>query len=352
MVSGFGARLRAQRERQQVELATIAEQTKIRLALLEELERDDVSHWPAGIFRRSYIRSYARAVGLEPDAVVREFLEAYPDTVEESIEVVAAARGVSVEPVRQSPPTRLQFLFHSAMDALPALHFQPGHKSSPAAVTPDAVAQPIEAASAAEPEPPSALAEPPAAPPEPPPEQSAPPPPVLETSKTADDQPPGAGAEGSSRAEVDLPAIARLCTGLGCAVAADDVLSRLEDAARILDAVGLTMWMADHQHWLTPVFAHGYPSGVAKLPHVPGDADNAVAAAFRSAEIRVVDGSTVATGAVAVPIMTSAGCAGVLALEFLHRREQHEWVRAAATILAAQLSTLIVSPSLVRAATA
>jgi hypothetical protein len=36
----------------------------------------------------------------------------------------------------------------------------------------------------------------------------------------------------------------------------------------------------------------------------------------------------------------------------LHRREQHECVRAAATILAAQLSTLVVSPSLVRAATA
>ena len=43
MDESFGARLRAQRERQQVELATIAEQTKIKLSLLEGLERDDVS---------------------------------------------------------------------------------------------------------------------------------------------------------------------------------------------------------------------------------------------------------------------------------------------------------------------
>jgi Helix-turn-helix domain len=328
MASSFGARLRAQRERQQVELTTISEQTKIRLSLLEELERDDLSRWPSGIFRRSYIRSYARAVGLEPDVVVREFLDVYPDTVED-MRQVAAARGVSVESLRQSPPTRLRFLLHSAIDALPALHSQSAHKSSPAPiVVPDAGTHPVEVASPCEPEPPSAL--------------PASPSPVSENNEISDDGAP----------RVDLSALARLCTGLACASSADDVMSLLEDAATILEAVGLTIWTADHQRWLTPIVAHGYPNGLAKMPHVPSDADNAIAAAFRSAATRVVDGSSVATGAVVVPIMTSSGCAGVLALELLHRREQHECVRAAATILAAQLSTLLVSPSLVRAATA
>jgi hypothetical protein len=310
MESTFGARLRAQRERQQVALPTIAEQTKIRLSLLEELERDDVSHWPAGIFRRAYIRHYARAIGLEPDAVVREFMALHPDKDEEIPEVVAAARGVSVESLRQSPPTRLRFLLHSAIDALPA-RFQPGHKSGPVP----------EVAPAPTPLPPSAP----------------------RTNETAAQDEPAA---------VDLSAIAPLCTRLGCALNAHDLRSLLEDAARILDAVGLTMWIADHQSWLTPVLAHGYPNGLAKLPHVPSDADNAIATAFRSAEMCVVDGSAVATGAVVVPIMTGSGCAGVLALELLHRREQHECVRAAATILAAQLATLVASPSLIHAATA
>ena len=49
----FGTRLRNQREAQNIALATIAERTKIKLSLLEELERDDVSHWPTGIFRRA-----------------------------------------------------------------------------------------------------------------------------------------------------------------------------------------------------------------------------------------------------------------------------------------------------------
>ena len=78
----FGARLRRQRERKRVTLSAIAERTKIHQPLLEELERDEVSHWPSGIFRRAFIRAYAEAIGLQPDDVVREFLTVYPDPVE------------------------------------------------------------------------------------------------------------------------------------------------------------------------------------------------------------------------------------------------------------------------------
>ena len=79
MDPSFGARLRSERERQQIALRTIADRTKIKLSLLEALERDDVSQWPRGIFRRSHVRAYALAIGLDPDAVVREFLEIHPD---------------------------------------------------------------------------------------------------------------------------------------------------------------------------------------------------------------------------------------------------------------------------------
>ena len=68
MPESFGARLRQQREARQIDLVAISEQTKIKLALLEALEHDDVSHWPSGIFRRAYIRAYAQFIGLDPDA--------------------------------------------------------------------------------------------------------------------------------------------------------------------------------------------------------------------------------------------------------------------------------------------
>src|SRR5262245_63938991 len=109
MPDSFGARLRERREQQQVALSTIAEQTKIKVSLLEALERGDVSHWPSGIFRRSFIRAYAQAIHLEPDPIVREFLERFPDPHEviAPLEALAtAADGAQVG----APPTRLRFL--------------------------------------------------------------------------------------------------------------------------------------------------------------------------------------------------------------------------------------------------
>ncbi len=85
-MESFGARLRYERERRQINLRSIAETTKISVPLLEGLERDDVSRWPCGIFRKSFIRGYAEAIGLDPDPIVREFVERYPDPLE--VEVV------------------------------------------------------------------------------------------------------------------------------------------------------------------------------------------------------------------------------------------------------------------------
>ncbi len=75
----FGARLRRERERRQIALSSISANTKIGAALFEGLERGDVSRWPSGLFRRAFVRAYAEAIGLDPDAVTREFLARYPD---------------------------------------------------------------------------------------------------------------------------------------------------------------------------------------------------------------------------------------------------------------------------------
>ena len=83
MSQSFGGRLRYERERRQIALKSIAESTKIGVPLLEGLERDDVSRWPSGIFRKSFIRSYAEAIGLDADAIVREFVERYPDPLQD-----------------------------------------------------------------------------------------------------------------------------------------------------------------------------------------------------------------------------------------------------------------------------
>jgi len=121
MPESFGAQLRQQRERQQIALASVAEQTKIGLSLLEALERDDMSHWPSGIFRRSFIRAYARSIGLEPDVVVREFLECYPDPIDDVATALAALPQVNGASVSARPPTRLHYLVDSTIGSLSRL---------------------------------------------------------------------------------------------------------------------------------------------------------------------------------------------------------------------------------------
>jgi transcriptional regulator with XRE-family HTH domain len=75
----LGLRLRAERERRRITLESIAANTKIGVSLLRGLERDDVSRWPGGIFRRAFVRSYAEAVGLDAEEILAEFLERFPD---------------------------------------------------------------------------------------------------------------------------------------------------------------------------------------------------------------------------------------------------------------------------------
>jgi Helix-turn-helix domain len=93
MNESFGDRLRCERERRQIALRSISDSTKIGFALLEGLERNDVSRWPSGIFRKSFLRLYALAIGLDPEPIVREFVELYPDPLEANTAVPEAPPG-------------------------------------------------------------------------------------------------------------------------------------------------------------------------------------------------------------------------------------------------------------------
>lgn len=98
----FGAALRRERERRGITLDTIAEQTKVSAALLDGLERGDLTRWPAGIFRRAFVRGYADAVGLDSRTVLEAFLRIYPDEgapAQAPAHVVAAAFG-QAQPLR------------------------------------------------------------------------------------------------------------------------------------------------------------------------------------------------------------------------------------------------------------
>jgi hypothetical protein len=91
----FGARMRFERERRDITIATISASTKILGALLEAMENDDVSRWPTGFYRRAFIRAYAGAIGLDPEVTAREFIERFPEPEDKAM---AAAERAAARP--------------------------------------------------------------------------------------------------------------------------------------------------------------------------------------------------------------------------------------------------------------
>ena len=75
----FGENLRREREMRGVSLEEISSATKISMRFLEAIEQEEFSKLPGGIFSRSFIRTYARYLGLDEERVVAEYqLAAHP----------------------------------------------------------------------------------------------------------------------------------------------------------------------------------------------------------------------------------------------------------------------------------
>jgi transcriptional regulator with XRE-family HTH domain len=120
----FGTRLKAEREGRGFTLVQIAESTKIPVALLQGLERNDLSRWPKGLYRRAFFRSYVTALGLRAEPLVLEFARLFPDDVDavanpDECSPVETETAV-VPPLALSwagPPAKRHFL-HSGVIAL------------------------------------------------------------------------------------------------------------------------------------------------------------------------------------------------------------------------------------------
>jgi transcriptional regulator with XRE-family HTH domain len=69
----LGSELRQAREHAGLSLSEIAARTKIPLRHLASIENNQFDKVPAGIFLRSFIRTYAREVHVDPEAAIAEY---------------------------------------------------------------------------------------------------------------------------------------------------------------------------------------------------------------------------------------------------------------------------------------
>src|SRR5271165_3433230 len=79
-MSSFGEHLRREREMRGISLEEIMATTKISRRLLQALEDEQFELLPGGIFNKSYVRSYAKCVGINEEEAVAEYLQAAKET--------------------------------------------------------------------------------------------------------------------------------------------------------------------------------------------------------------------------------------------------------------------------------
>jgi hypothetical protein len=143
-----------------------------------------------------------------------------------------------------------------------------------------------------------------------------------------------------------LKTAAVLCTDFSRVREISDVEDLLERVADAMDASGVIVWLGSSSGGdLRPVLAHGYPpQTLARMPSVPRSGDNAAAAAYRTGDLQLVSaGPGALTGAIVAPILTGDGCVGALSAEIRNGGESSESVQALASIVAAQLSTIVAA---------
>jgi len=107
-MASFGENLRREREMRGVTLQEISAATKISVRFLQALEKEDFGQIPGGIFTRSFIRAYAKYLGLDEEHVLAEYHLVVPAKSDLDISRIAAGRP---EPERAGPRGRLLAVF-------------------------------------------------------------------------------------------------------------------------------------------------------------------------------------------------------------------------------------------------
>ncbi len=112
----IGETLREARMRQKLDIADVEERTKIRAKYLRALENEEWSSLPGPTFVKTFLRTYAEVVGVDPHLLVEEFRSQHERPEEAELQPVAVARarrrrGRDRGPARPpGPPSRLAII--------------------------------------------------------------------------------------------------------------------------------------------------------------------------------------------------------------------------------------------------
>src|ERR671922_588675 len=89
----IGETLREARMRQRLDIADVEMRTKIRAKYLRALENEEFGMLPGPTFVKTFIRTYAELLGLDPHVLVEEYRAGYEPHDEHEVQPLAAPAG-------------------------------------------------------------------------------------------------------------------------------------------------------------------------------------------------------------------------------------------------------------------
>jgi cytoskeletal protein RodZ len=105
---GIGGELRRARTARKLSLADIAARTKINQTILRAIEDNRFDRVPGGLFRRGYLRAYAREVHLDPEEIVERYRAEFEPAIADPLPAEETTHGFEIgsiallEDVRES----------------------------------------------------------------------------------------------------------------------------------------------------------------------------------------------------------------------------------------------------------
>jgi cytoskeletal protein RodZ len=119
-ISGLGALLRSERENRGLSHEQLAQITRLRKRFLEALENEEWENLPPSVFVKGFIRSYAKALGLDEGKLLDLYKSTVPDDVAPSIPIL----------VPKKPKNKIPLVLASCLIALAiAVYFFIGRPS-------------------------------------------------------------------------------------------------------------------------------------------------------------------------------------------------------------------------------
>ena len=80
-----GATLRAAREKRKLSVAEVADGTRIKIHVVKAIENNDFSGIAAPLYGKGFIKLYAEFVGIDPEPLIRDYLERHARVVRPSL---------------------------------------------------------------------------------------------------------------------------------------------------------------------------------------------------------------------------------------------------------------------------